>query len=384
MNLIDLKYVRRCDKCCHLIPEDAQECPYCQGSVSIDRQARMLPEEPVEEVPREPMSEETKKKLKIAGVAAVALIVLALGVNYVMGLYRLDKPITEPLTAEEISSETEKEPEFAAMYQQIEGMRSQIQDTEEKNTFGKITYKQMIDFLKLYSSTEYCNKIYQKADEEYEEVHHKPALVKVEETKKKWKDFVENHTPENFINITVGNRYEQSGYYYYPGFFFKVTFPKGEIQDCRVHYGLYNKSGEYYHYNAEADGDLQALLERSETNGYRWNNAYSYSQDIFDSWETRCEIRSVTRSDGTVIQKSDLDEVPATVQEYLDNATPETEFALIRDQIDKSYPSKDKVRSDFVLKKLSSEDELCCKLAELTNNAKGTELVHRGWKFVSE
>lgn len=37
MRLIDFNYVKRCQKCGHLIPYDIEDCPYCKGEVIVDQ-----------------------------------------------------------------------------------------------------------------------------------------------------------------------------------------------------------------------------------------------------------------------------------------------------------------------------------------------------------
>ena len=89
--LIDLKPVRRCGKCYRLIPADRTRCPYCSGEFEGVPRASHV-EQP-ESAPRQrkPMSPETKKKLKIGGLAVVVIIIGLVIFNFIQGLYRLDK-----------------------------------------------------------------------------------------------------------------------------------------------------------------------------------------------------------------------------------------------------------------------------------------------------
>ncbi len=55
MRLIDFNYVKRCQKCGHLIPNDIDDCPYCKGEVIVERPPVMVEyHKPVEEASASP------------------------------------------------------------------------------------------------------------------------------------------------------------------------------------------------------------------------------------------------------------------------------------------------------------------------------------------
>lgn len=110
MKRIELTPVKRCGKCYRLIPQRLTECPYCEGTyspVEVERE----PEPEVEEVPREPMSEETKKRIKYGLIAVAALAVVGIGVKFAIDAFS-KKPKTEevqPVAEEKATEEKEVE-----------------------------------------------------------------------------------------------------------------------------------------------------------------------------------------------------------------------------------------------------------------------------------
>lgn len=91
VSLIDLKPVRRCGRCSHLIPKEQKYCPYCNGDVKSAPHSEYPSQQTSPAKPREPMSPETKKKILIGGGVAAAIIVVLVIFNMVQGMFRLDK-----------------------------------------------------------------------------------------------------------------------------------------------------------------------------------------------------------------------------------------------------------------------------------------------------
>lgn len=318
---------------------------------------------------------QAQKNILIGAAAGIVLIVACvIGYNLFMDSRILNRSISEQYTFEEIEKIEKDEPDFGTYYGMIENIRQYIEQDPE---FAEITYKRMLVYLKHYTNTDYCYSLASDASQIFEEKYHKPLLAKIEAERNKWTEYIDTHNPENYLKINIGQRYVESYGSYYPGFYFELEYPKGEITDCSVRYGLVNKETEAWCSNADSHGDLEALRERSKDKDYRWNYMYSYSKDIYDTWKMEAVINSVTLPSGEVINRNDVENVPTAAMAYIDNPSSENEFAFVKDCIDPNYPSLQEIIAKTTVENLTKEDALCTKLIELTNQY--SIVIPRGW-----
>lgn len=365
MTIIDFQPVKRCPKCGRLIPQHLDTCPYCQGDYSF-RRPEAAPESVI--TPRQPMDPKTKKRILfgIAGAAIIGLIIW--GVIFIMGAMRLNKSILKPFTPDEVTAICKDHPNFDKQYAIIEQMRNFINEAGIQEEYGDITYKDAIAFIDRVNDEKWTQETMEKAISEYEEKFHKPILPKVKAEEEKWKKYIEEHDPNKYLIVTPHERYVDDDWCWRPGFYFDLEYPKGNIRDCSVHYGLVSDYNNDWDDNCDEWGDLANLRERNVSNDYRWLNVSSYAQDIYDDHHTRVEVYSVTLNDGTVISVDDVENnVPQTAREYINNPSSD-DSAFIRECIDNNYPLKDEYISRILQDEVKALNPLIYKLLELMGN----------------
>lgn len=371
--LIDLKPVRRCGKCQRLIPADRTRCPYCSGEFvgiphGVPRTCHPETSEPKE---RKPMSPETKKKMMIgAGVAAVAIIVLIV-VNMIQGMYRLDKSILEPLDPNDVAAIIKDDPQFRKVYELTNTIREQVRTPEDKAKYGEITYKRLRDYMNYFGNKMYTDEQIEVFRKNYESEIHEPVKPKVDELVKKWQKFVEENDVNKYLEIQVQTSYTTDGWgTSHPAWYFVIKTPKGKLADCDVTVECKNPEQGYESYGTSTQhfGSLEELQEQvGRDNQKYWVNVTN--SDFWNEYQMIPTINSVTLANGKVITADAANEVPETVKAYLDNKNADTEFAMIKELIDKTYPSENEYAAKQLEKKLQELDPLCYELLTKVSRA---------------
>ena len=134
MTLIDLKPVRRCGECFHLIPAAMKNCPYCHGDVKARPSAPAEAPQADEAVKfqMKPLSPQTKKRLLWGAAACAVLVVGILVWQTVANSMVLGKSILEPLDESTVTSKTEDNPDFARFYSEVSELRDYIKSDADK------------------------------------------------------------------------------------------------------------------------------------------------------------------------------------------------------------------------------------------------------------
>lgn len=366
MKTIKLRSVKRCDNCHHLIPYNYKSCPYCQGTYFEKSEQEGLPvEEPAKiKLTMPTISAKTKKNIVWALVSAAVIVGAVFGVQYYQKLHRLDKSITEELSMDDIEEIEKDYPGFALKYDIIDRLRSSIQDDSSNEKYKTITYSEMMQYMDQISDAEMSQKLIAQAELAFDSIYHKPLVPEVDAVVKRWSAYIEDNTIKNYIQVECHERYVYESPYYKAGFYFTIEYPKGKVQDCQAHYGLVSQYSDSWEYDCNSYGDLSALEERCEANEYRWNNKYSYSEDIYDYYKMKCEITSVTTSEGRVITADDLDRVPSCVNNYIQSQNKASEIALIRELIDPEYPDEDECVAQMYNEELKKINPNCYELLD--------------------
>ena len=375
VSLIDLKPVRRCGRCSHLIPKEQTSCPYCNGNVSTFQTTEKDIRHSQPATPSKPMSPETKKRLVIGGIVAATVIIVLVVFNMVQGMFRLDKSIYEPLDKSDITALEKDDPQFAEFYEQCTLIRQTMSAAEYQQKYGSITYKQLREYLNHYGNKAYSDEVIAEEKKHYTDDVYAPVKPKVDALIAKWNKFVEDNDVNKYLQIDIkcskGNRTILWETEAAPAFYFVCKMPKGKLKDCSVTLSVKEKeSGMNAYGTSDTPVDLNTLLQwNSSDNIGVWNT--SWYDGFWNYNEMQATINSVTLSNGKVIKADALSEVPESVKTYLENKNSDTEFAMIKDQIDKSYPSENEFALDKLTKKLESLDPLCYELLNKVAAATG-------------
>lgn len=322
-------------------------------------------------VPNMPMSPETKKKLRnglIIGVSLVAVVIIGVFAwSMIADARGLNKSILEPLTGKQMEAKSKEYPDLFLYDSLFESIREQVVGSSAEATYRDVTYKQMLDYLSFVNSDIEQQNLREKAKADYDE-YFRTCLKAVEPELNKWKEYYDQHNPNNFLKLDIHIRYKKDGGYYttyYPGFWIDLEYPKGEIEDCEVIFGLWSDENDEWYSNATAVASLEELKEYTESAGYYFNNAYSYSPDIYDKYSMKYEVRSVTLEDGTVISVSDLTEIPDGVLTYLKDPTEDNQYWAIKGAGFRDLQLEEEYITNYLHKAFEEKDKLCYQLLSL-------------------
>ena len=364
MTLIDLKPVRRCTTCGHLVPASHHACPYCSGQqFAVDErpaapvcEQQQVPAPQTPRAPREPMSRGLKIGLIAAGAVAVLAIVAVVGIKMYSFNHILEKSIFEPLTQDEVAKLAEDDSDFREFYSQCVTVREELRTPEDREKFGTVTYKEMREFMNYFGNDVWLNEQRTKAAEAYETDVHQKIKPQLDSVVNKWQTYIDEHQIDKCIQVAVHTTYSSDGYYTHPGFYFTTNVLNSNIQEVDAYLETKYKDSEMTDMeNKISLSDLQKYA--SEDHKAYWT--HNYSSDFWDYRTCELSIRSITLTDGTVIDETGPNNVPQEISTYLDNKTEQTELAVIRTFIQTNYPSVADYQKDFINKHLKELDPLC-------------------------
>ena len=371
MTLIDLKPVRRCGKCFHLIPAVMKNCPYCHGEV------KAKPSAPCEESPDDtmnfemkPISPETKKRI-LMGIAAIAVLVVGCFIwQYIANAMVLNKSILEPLDESVVISKQKDNPEFGRFYSEVSELREYIKSDEDKEKYKDISYNDFLSFYNSYSSSVYCDEIKQKAQDTYENDMLAPMNPRVDSIKTHWAQFVEEHDVNKYIAVEIKKSINMD----YPIFYFIVRYPKTKLSDCSATLHYYDRWGTENIYQMS----LKDLLDHnSMENPYHlnWQDSYYWNNN-----EMTLQINSVTlEKNGKTITADEMEQVPSVVLSFFENETEYNKHALICELIDANFPSREEFVLNAVRDNLKEKDNTLFELIERVEQAAGHPIIQRGF-----
>ena len=371
MKLIDLKPVRRCGKCFHLIPAAMKSCPYCHGDVkfkpSVSTEAT---QDDAMNFEMKPLSPKTKKLL-LTGIVAIAVLVIGvLTWQYIANSMVLSKSILEPLDESAVISKQKDNPEFGRFYSEVSTLRDYIKSDEDKEKYKDITYEEFLSYYNSYSSSVYCDDIKQKAQETYEHDMLAPMNPRIDSVKTYWAQFVEEHDINKYITVDIKTGVSLD----YPIFYFIVRYPKDKLSDCSATLHYYDRWGaeDTFHMS------LKDLLEHNST-----DNSYNLNWQDPQYWnnhELTLQINSVTlEKSGKTITADEIEQVPSVVTSFLENDSEYNKQALICELIDSNFPSREEFALNAVRDNLKEKNATLFELIERVEQAAGHPIVQRGF-----
>lgn len=151
MKRIEIIPVKRCGKCYRLIPERMADCPYCNGTyapVEVQPEPEVEPE--VEYV-REPMSEETKKKILYAILGIVLLAAIGIALYFILSSTGKSSKVEKDKDDVELTDESDAEEVEAEEVEAIEAVRAEspFPETPECDVRGNLagfgTYRLVVN-----------------------------------------------------------------------------------------------------------------------------------------------------------------------------------------------------------------------------------------------
>ena len=372
MTIIDLKPVRRCGQCNHLIPASMTDCPYCSKRAFTQNTPNESEEEPAFEM--KPLSPKAKKGILFGGIALVAVIAIVLIVQAIANMFVLNKSIMEPLDNSTVMSQIEKDPSFSQFYSEVSRLRDYITSEEDKTKYEDITYNDFREFYNSYSSEVYCDEIKQQADGEYDEKMMTPMNARVDSVKEVWTKFIDEHAIEKYITITTHNMFYGSPGSYHPAWYYIINNP-GKVADCEADVVFPRFWNDItLHYN------LEQMKEMSSADNVNYlTNEYAYGDDYWSSHEVKINIKSITLSNGTIITADDINQVPASVNSFLQEDNEYTRLSLIHETIDDEFPSRPDYQTKIVIDKLTEKYEHCMELIRRVETSAGYIFVTRGF-----
>lgn len=372
MTLIDLKPVRRCGKCFHLIPAAMKSCPYCHGVVKFKPSVSTeVPQDDTMNLEMKPLSPKTKKQLLMGGAAIAVLVIGILTWQYIANSMVLSKSILEPLDESAVISKQKDNPEFGRFYSEVSELREYIKSDEDKEKYKDISYEDFLSYYNSYSSSVYCDEIRQKAQETYEHDMLTPMNSRIDSVKTFWTRFIEEHDVNKYIKVDIKTGINNMGN---PIFYFIVRYPKNKLSDCSatLHYpDRWGADNTYYM-------SLQDLLEHNSLEqSYKFNWEDSY---FWNNHEVTLMINSVTiEKSGKTITADEVEQVPAIITSFLEDDSEYNKYALIRELIDAKFPSREEFSLNAVRDNLKEKNPKLFELIERVEQVAGHPIVQRGF-----
>lgn len=122
MTIIDLKPVRRCEHCNHLIPASMADCPYCSQRAFTRNTPTETEEEPAFEI--KPLSPKAKKGILYGCIAVVAVVAIIFIVKGIVGMISKNEPASDEIETEIVFDDVDE-------FMQDDSEQNQQQVTEE-------------------------------------------------------------------------------------------------------------------------------------------------------------------------------------------------------------------------------------------------------------
>jgi len=372
MTLIDLKPVRRCGKCFHLIPAAMKNCPYCHSDFKAKPS---LPTEASQDdavnIEIKPLSPKAKKRI-LMGVAAIAVVVVGILIwQYIADSMVLCKSILEPLDESVVISKQKNNPDFGLFYSEVSVLREYIKSDEDKEKYKNISYEDFLSYYNSYSSPVYCDEIKQKAQETYEHDMLAPMNPRIDSVKTYWTQFIEEHDVNKYIKVDIKTGANDMDN---PIFYFIVRYPKDKLSDCSMTLHYPDRWGYENTYNMS----LQDLLEHnSKEKAYQFN---WQDPSFWDSHEVTLTTNSVTiEKSGKTITADEVEQVPDIVKYFLEDDSEDNRQALICELIDSNFPSREEYALNAVRENLKEKNTTLFELIERVEKAAGYPIVQRGF-----
>lgn len=321
---------------------------------------------PAQPVAPPPTTSHTNKGLRngliIGGSLIVAAIVVVLAWSLLSDARVLKQSILKPLTQKQLEAKSKSYPQLIKYATLFSDIRNRVIGTPDEATYQSVSYEQMISYLDfLYSNSEQA-KLRDKAMAAYAD-YRKPYDVKFQTEADRWTKFYNEHDPSAYLDLTFHTRYESEDVYYYtryyPAFWIDISYPKGAIKDCEVFFGLWSDEFEHWYYSGTTTLSLEGLKECTRSADYYFQHVSRTSQDIYDDYSIKYEVRNVTLRDGTTISLSDRNEIPREMLQYIEEQTPENKGRAILALVDSNFLEQAKYVSTYTEKYCEKKDKLC-------------------------
>ena len=389
MASINLKSVNRCERCYHLIPTSLNQCPYCNGAVTIKKVNvnRVVSHDKVPPVFTSistlkkryrfkfNLTAEHKKYLKIGGIALVGLIAILFVWNLVSEALVLNKSIFEPLKDSVVSSRAEDDPAFFSFYKDVTRLRECITEPKDQERFKDVSYKDFRKFYDQYNSKEFCDKIIAKSNPIYTKNILAPMKVKVDSIVNKWDTYIETHDVNKYITVNITKSYFSRNMETHPAWYFTLEYPKGTVNGGNFELNIKEGDESLYSFN----WTLQNMQEGTEKNLTFLTREYTDGMSFWEDHDMDVAILNLYLSDGTVISSKDIENIPDEVRNYKDLQSEENEYALIKALINSKFVSRKRYNSNSVVSYFKKYYPHYSEMVNIANQKAGESVLKTGF-----
>ena len=262
----------------------------------------------------------------------------------------LDKPIYEPLTAEEFKKALEKDATFAYMYIHIkEPAKALNENTLLKAKFLDLTYRKMVKAMKYLNSDSY-KKIYNSFENDW--INYVTTYQpQVDSVVGYWKNYIEEMNLLAKIEpVKIRKEYYSYGDLKSAALGFRITSLKEQLKYISFRFSILSKPGkkknnslDLFSSRCSAFVDSPSSVEYADVDYPKRDVLENYDIKTFlEEYNVIIKVQSAE----TVNKKYDLYEVPSCVRHYLkddeaDKGIENIWFGdIIRGHIDKDFIEK--------------------------------------------
>lgn len=262
---------------------------------------------------------------------------------------QMNKSIYESLPFDTVIKAEKSHPGFQQMYMNLENLRN-VMPREE---FGKISYKELYNFLKnQYNNEEFCTKYRNKAIEAHNERFYEPVQERFNSLTQEWDRFMEEHDVDRYIKIRVHTYYTGG----HPAWYYTYETPRGKVKSVSATLRIKGRDNDTKHLS------LSDLNTYSSKNRYWYY--YRYDSSFWRHTTARVSVQKVTLENGTTISSSDMKDVPKPVKEYCNDPSFEKGEEVITALIDPNYQSRGVFVNAAINDALRRKNERCFNFVE--------------------
>jgi hypothetical protein len=288
---------------------------------------------------------------------------LALGVAFYISISNkiaMSKSIYKPLKENRVLKLSAEHEGFYSFYDNVREACGIAVDTAK---FQEIKYSRLYNYLEnYYENEEFKKQLEDEAHKVFEEQHLQPLMDQVDGIVEEWELYMEENNPAAYLIVkTYTDIYEEESWYYTydrPEYWFSTREPNGAVVDASITYVPLNANGRKPSGVSVNHCSLKDLQKhRSRKTSYYYSSIDDKS--FWDNYTMNVTINRVEMEDGTVIDASDLEKVPASVRNYIASPSEKNLEVLIKDQINNGFIARDEFVAEMVNKGLKDQDPLC-------------------------
>lgn len=282
----------------------------------------------------------------------------------------LNKPITEPMTVEDLKGAIKQDSAFLFFYASVQKFRKDFfADELNQVKFGELTYRRLYDYKNKINETSFTEHLYDKAQNEWDSKY-AVYVSKVDSVAAYWKKYEIEKSLSSYVSIEFITLEKEYYSYSYDirnvNLGFRLKPLKGTVEQVKFTYEVTSKldSKVSSYWNDDKDICISTSPFSSAVVRY-WKAPYSLekkikyenTEDFIRDYDIEIKVIAVRVNGENISEDSKL--TPSSVKDYLRYKSSFYEKELIKECIYPDYKSVDDIHYELLDEALKSLDNLC-------------------------